>query len=118
AIVDHLFPVGDDGRIPVIGITGTNGKTVVARLVARLLTLSGKQTGLACTEGLYLGSRLVQSGDQANWTGGRRLLMNRSVDAAVIENDSAVILGQGLSYDRCQVGIVTNLGQGDHLGDF
>src|SRR3546814_8928640 len=64
AIVDHLFPAGDDGRIPVVGIAGTNGKTVVARLVARLLALSGRHTGLACSEGLYLGSRLVQAGDR------------------------------------------------------
>ncbi|OZI24915.1 cyanophycin synthetase [Bordetella genomosp. 7] len=118
AIVHHLFPEGDDGRIPAVGITGTNGKTVVARLLARLLALSGRHTGLACSEGLYLGARLVQGGDQANWAGGRRLLVNRSVDAAVIENDSGVILGQGLPYDRCQVGVVTNIGQGDHLGDY
>src|SRR5690606_38108126 len=105
AIVDHLFPVGDDGRIPVVGITGANGKTVVARLVARLLALAGRHTGLACSEGLYLGSRLVQAGDRADWASGRRLLMNRSVEATVIENDSAVILGQGLAYHRCQVGV-------------
>lgn len=73
SIVDHLFPADDDGRIPIVGVTGTNGKTVVARLVARL----------------------VQKGDCANWAAGRRVLMNRSVDAAVIENDSGVILGQG-----------------------
>ena len=118
AIVDHLFPADDDGRIPIVGVTGTNGKTVVARLVARLLALSGRHTGLACSAGLYLGQRLVQPGHRANWASGRRLLMNRSVDAAVIENDSAVILGQGLAYDRCQVGVVTNIGLGDHLGDF
>lgn len=118
AIVDHLFPENDDGRIPVVGITGTNGKTVVARLVARLLSLSGRQTGLACSEGLYVGPQHVQTGDCANWESARRLLMNRRTEAAVIENDSAVILGQGLAYDRCQVGVVTNIGQGDHLGDF
>jgi len=118
AIVDHLFPAGDDGRIPVVGIAGTNGKTVVARLVARLLALSGRRTGLACSEGLYVGQRLVQGGDRADWASGRRLLMNRDVEAAVIENDSAVILGQGLAYDRCQVGVVTNIDEGDHLGDF
>src|SRR5690606_32165534 len=118
AIVDHLFPEDDDGRIPVVGITGTNGKTVVARLVARLLSLSGRQTGLACSEGLYMGRQQVQTGDCANWESARRLLMNRRTEAAVIENDTAVILGQGLAYDRCQVGVVTNIDQGDHLGDF
>ncbi|MHC0509242.1 cyanophycin synthetase [Achromobacter aegrifaciens] len=118
AIVDHLFPEGDAGRIPIVGVTGTNGKTVVARLVARLLSLSGKRTGLACSEGLYLDRRLVQKGDRADFASGTRLLMNRNVDAAVIENDSGVILGQGLAYDRCQVGVVTNIDDADHLGDF
>ncbi|WP_315135195.1 cyanophycin synthetase [Achromobacter marplatensis] len=118
AIVDHLFPDGDAGRIPIVGVTGTNGKTVVARLVARLLHLSGKRTGLACSEGLYLDRRLVQKGDRADFASGTRLLMNRNVDAAVIENDSGVILGQGLAYDRCQVGVVTNIDDADHLGDF
>ncbi|MNQ33853.1 Cyanophycin synthetase [compost metagenome] len=118
AIVDHLFPDGDAGRIPIVGVTGTNGKTVVARLVARLLHLSGKRTGLACSEGLYLDRRLVQKGDRADFASGTRLLMNRNVDAAVIENDSGVILGQGLAYDRCHVGVVTNIDDADHLGDF
>ncbi|GFN25026.1 cyanophycin synthetase [Achromobacter denitrificans] len=118
AIVDHLFPDGDAGRIPIVGVTGTNGKTVVARLVARLLHLSGKRTGLACSEGLYLDRRLVQKGDRADFDSGTRLLMNRNLDAAVIENDSGVILGQGLAYDRCQVGVVTNIDDADHLGDF
>ena len=118
AIVDHLFPEGDAGRIPIVGVTGTNGKTVVARLIARLLYLSGKRTGLACSEGLYLDRRLVQKGDRADFASGTRVLMNRNVDAAVIENDSSVILGQGLAYDRCQVGVVTNIDDADHLGDF
>ena len=118
AIVDHLFPPGHDGRIPVVGVTGTNGKTVVARLVGRILDLAGIYTGVACSEGLYFNKRQVQSGDCANWAAGRRVLMNRSTEAAVIENGSAVILGQGLAYDRCQIGVVTNIDEGDHLGDF
>ena len=73
---------------------------MVARLIARLLYLSGKRTGLACSEGLYLDRRLVQKGDRADFASGTRVLMNRNVDAAVIENDSSVILGQGLAYDR------------------
>ena len=125
AIVDHLFPsrngVEDDGRIPVVGITGTNGKTVVAKLVARLLQLTGKHTGLACSDGLFLDRRRVESGDRgekASWEAGHRILMNRAVEAAVFENDSGMILSQGLPYDRCQVGVVTNFGQPDHLGDY
>lgn len=118
AIVDHLFPEGDQGRIPVVGITGTNGKTVVARLVARLLSLSGKHVGLACSDGFYLHRRQVERGDCANWKTAHRILLNRAVEAAVIENDSGTILGEGLAYDRCQVGVVTNIGEPDHLGQY
>jgi cyanophycin synthetase len=125
AIVDHLFPPGQgdghdrmDGRIPVVGITGTNGKTVVAKLVARLLQLSGKHTGLACSDGLYLDRRQVEAGDHANWDAGTRVLKNRAVEAAVFENDSGAILSEGLAYDRCHVGIVTNIDVPDHLGDY
>jgi cyanophycin synthetase len=117
AIIDHLFPDGEDGRIPIVGVTGTNGKTVVARLTARLLQLWGKHVGLACSEGLYFNQRQVEKGDRGDWATGRRVLMNRSVDAAVIENSSTVMLRQGLAYDRCHVGIVTNIDEADHLGE-
>lgn len=125
AIVDHLFSdkdgTQDDGRIPIVGITGTNGKTVVAKLVAQMLQLSGKHTGLGCSDGLYLDRRQVESGartDRAAWDACHRILMNRAVEAAVFESDSGMILSQGLPYDRCQVGVVTNFGKPDHLGDF
>ncbi len=109
AIVDNLFAEGESGRIPVVGVSGSSGKTPVARMLAHLLYLSGKRVGLACSDGLFLGRRQVQKSDAANWEGGRRLLLNRGVEAAVIENGGRVILGEGLSYDRCQVGIVTNV---------
>jgi cyanophycin synthetase len=117
AIVNNLFGPQDSGRIPVVGVSGSRGKTPVARLVAHLLHLSGRQVGLACSDGVFLGARHVQKSDAANWTGGRRLLLNRAVDAAVIENGGRVILGEGLAYDRCQVGIVTNIRpDGEDLG--
>jgi cyanophycin synthetase len=109
AIVDNLFASQESGRIPVVGVTGSRGKTPVARLVSHFLYLSGKRVGLACSDGLFLGRRRVQKSDAANWAGGRRLLLNRGVDAAVIENGGPVILGEGLTYDRCQVGIITNV---------
>ncbi|AJP57790.1 cyanophycin synthetase [Pandoraea vervacti] len=118
AIVDHLFPDGDAGRIPVVGITGTNGKTVTARLLTHLLHLAGEHTGLACSDGLFLDKRLVQRGDCANWDAANRVLMNASVTAAVFENDNTAILSEGLAYDRCQVGIVTNIDRPDHLGQY
>jgi cyanophycin synthetase len=118
AIVEHLFPNGDDGRIPVVGVTGSYGKTMVCRLIARLLTLSGKHTGMACSDGLYVDRRQVQKGDCATWEAANRILMNRAIEAAVFENGSDAILGEGLAYDRCQVGVITNVDVERHTGRF
>jgi len=109
AIVNSLFAENESGRIPVVGITGTHGKTAVAKLVAHLVQLSGKQVGLACSDGLYLNRSRIQTSNAANWTGGHCLLVNQSVETAIIENGGRTILGEGLPYDRCQVGIVTNI---------
>ena len=109
AIVNNLFAADQSGRVPLVGVTGTHGRNAVAKLVARLLYLSAQYVGLACSDGIFLGRRHVQKTDAANWEGGRRLLLNRAVEAAVIENGAEVILGQGLPYDRCAVGIITNI---------
>jgi cyanophycin synthetase len=109
AIVEHLFPNHGDARIPVIGITGSCGKTDVAHLVAHLLILSGKHTGLACDDGFYLDQRQVFKGNHANWETANSILMNRWVEAAVFVNGIDTILEQGLAYDRCHVGIITNV---------
>jgi len=109
AIVDNLFGENESGRVPLVGVTGTHGKTAVAKLVAHLIYMSGKHVGLACSDGVHLDRRHVQKSDAANWTAGHRLLLNRAVEAAVIENGACVILGEGLPYDRCQVGIITNI---------
>jgi len=109
AIVEHLFPNGDKGRIPVIGVGGSHGKTAVARLVAHLLELAGMRVGLACSTGLYMDGRAVQREDSAHWEPASRLLKHPMVDAAVIENGNRVILTEGLAYDYCNVGIVTGL---------
>lgn len=118
AIVNHLFPEGNSGRIPVIGVSGSHGKTTVARLIAHLSQLAGRYTGLACSDGLFLGRRYVTRTDSANWMAGRRLLINRAVQTAVIENGSQVIVGQGLAYDRCQIGVVMNIDPADVLPEF
>lgn len=118
AIVEHLFPNGDDGRIPLVGVTGSYGKTTVSRIIARLLTLSGKHTGLACSDGVYLDRRQSEKGDCANWKSANRILMNRAIEAAVFENGSDTILSEGLAYDRCQVGVVTNIEIGRHTGRY
>jgi cyanophycin synthetase len=109
AIVDNLFPEGDLGRIPIVGISGSKGKTGVARIVAYLLQLAGHKVGLACTDGLYLDRRPVERGDCAAFEPARRLLINRNVEAAVVENGPRAIVTEGLAYDRCAVGVVTNL---------
>lgn len=113
AIVDNLFAAHESGRVPLVGVTGTHGRNPVAKMVAHLLYLSGQHAGLACKDGIYLGRRQVQKTSAANWEGGRRLLLNRAVQAAVIENGAEVILGEGLAYDRCSVGIVTNIAPDD-----
>ena len=116
AIVDELFPDGDDGRIPVVGISGSRGKTTVARLLASIVGLSGRNTGLACSSGLFVGRRRIDAGDSANWGSANRILMNRTVETAIVENGCDSILTEGLAYDRCQIGIVTNVEAERHFG--
>jgi cyanophycin synthetase len=110
AIIEHLFPDPDNnGRIPIVGVTGSRGKTMVSRLVADILKLNGAQVGMACSDGLFVRQRRVDQNDSANWAAAHRILMNRAVDAAVFENSYRAILTEGLAYDRCQVGVVTNI---------
>ncbi len=109
AVIDYLFPVPEDGRIPVVGVSGSRGLTPVVRLVAHLLQLTGKVVGQASADGLFLGHQQVAATDAAHWDAGRRLLLNRVVDYAVLENGGRMILGEGLAYDRCQVGVVTGI---------
>ncbi|HPW30554.1 MAG TPA: acetate--CoA ligase family protein, partial [Rhodoferax sp.] len=110
AIIEHLFKLDSDGRIPIVGVTGTQKTGRIARLIAWLAHISGKHVGLACSEGLYLDGRQVEAKDCANWEAGQRLLINRSVQAAVFENGSQTILAEGLAYDKCTVGVVTDVG--------
>ena len=118
AIISHLFDSKQDGRIPIVGITGTHNTGRMARLVAWLVHISGKHVGLACSEGLYLDSRKLDAADSSTWDAGQRILMNRSVQAAVFENPCTTILGQGLAYDKCQVGVVTDVSWHERLRDF
>ena len=128
AICDHLFPPGVEGadprsngtpgRIPIVGIAGSLGTQRIARLVAWLLHLSGHHTGLASREGLFLDQRCVEAGDCTHWEAGQRLLMNRAVQAAVFENGAETILRTGLPYDKCQVGVVTDLNGASALAEF
>lgn len=116
AIVNHLFPDQENGRIPIVGITGSYGKTSVAYLVARFLILARKQTGLACSDGLYLNYRRIDKNDSANWSAANRTLMNPTVEAAVFENGFDALLNEGLAYDSCHVGVITNVDPAHHFG--
>lgn len=121
AIVEHLFGEAEDGkaagRVPIVGVAGSRDSSTIARLVAWLLHLGGKHVGLACREGLYLNRRCIEPVDATRWDAAQRLLMNRRVEAAVFENDAAAILRDGLPYDRCCVGIVTDLGGAEALAE-
>jgi len=116
AIVDSLFAEDESGRIPIVGIAGSSGKTLVAKIVARLVHLSSKRVGLACSAGLFFDQRLVEKRDCATWTAAQKVLMNRSVETAVIVNGVTTILTEGLGYDRCQVGVITNIKPEQHFG--
>ncbi len=118
AIVGHLFPPGKGGRIPIVGISGTHGMAMIARLVSRVLHLSGKRVGLACSDGLYLDRRLVKQGDCANWDAAHRLLLNRGVEVAVCENGGYSMVAEGLAYDRCQVAVVSAIDPAARLPEF
>ncbi|OQA33596.1 MAG: Cyanophycin synthetase [Betaproteobacteria bacterium ADurb.Bin341] len=118
AIVDYLFPANDDGRIPLVGITGSRETTLIARLVAWLFGLSGLHVGLACRDGLFFDHRLVEEGDQSDWEAGQRVLMNRSVEAGVFEQGALGILRDGLPYDRCLIGVVTDAEMSPGLFDY
>ena len=106
AIAAHLFPAGHSGRVPIVGLLGEPGSSLAARLIAAMLQLSGRQTALACADGLYLGQRQLSSGDARTYDAGERMLINRTVQAAVLETTPRQILTEGLPYDRCQIGVV------------
>ena len=116
AIIGHLYGPGEDGRVPTVAVTGTNGKTTVTRLVAHLMATSGLRVGMTNTDGAYVEGRQIDSGDCSGPRSARNVLAHPDVDAAVFEAARGGILREGLGFDRCQVAVVTNLGEGDHLG--
>ena len=117
AIAEHLIPSTETGRIPVVGLMGDGDTTRSAKLMAWLLHLQGHFTGLACSEGLFVNQRCLFKGNAMDFDQAERLLVNRSVEAAVFESDARHLLTQGLAYDRCQVGIVTRMPKAAPLED-
>lgn len=108
AIADHLFKPNDNGRVPIVGVLGTQSTTQLAHLIAWLIHLNGAQTGLACSNGLFINESKIRSGDATHFDEAQTLLINRSIEAAVFETRTIHILNDGLPYDRCRVGVVTD----------
>ncbi|MQA39599.1 cyanophycin synthetase [Rugamonas aquatica] len=118
AIVDHLFAQDESGRMPIVGITGKHGATMASRLIAWLLQISGKKVGLSCADGLFVNGRLLPRDGFTDWETGERLLLNKNVEAGVFEASARMILTEGLAYDKCAVGVVTDVSDVEDVAEF
>jgi cyanophycin synthetase len=116
AIVSTLFDAGENGRIPLVAVAGTNGKTTTVRLIAHILGNSGLRVGMTNSDGVYIQGRRIDTGDCSGPKSARNVLLHPDVDAAVFETARGGVLREGLAFDRCNVAVVTNIGMGDHLG--
>ncbi|MEQ6358240.1 cyanophycin synthetase [Thermoanaerobacter thermohydrosulfuricus] len=115
AIVDMLFPKGSKATIPIISITGTNGKTTVTRMTAHILKTYGYTVGMTCTDGIYIDDTCVYKGDNTGPKSARTCLADKNIDAAVLETARGGIIREGLGYDLADIGVITNISE-DHLG--
>jgi cyanophycin synthetase len=114
-VVDLLFPPGSPARIPILAVTGTNGKTTTVRMIAHILKLMGRRVGMTSTDGIVIDGRIMKRGDMSGPKSAQMVLQNPTVDTAVFEVARGGILREGLGYDRNDVAVVTNV-TGDHLG--
>lgn len=114
-VVDKLFPNGATGRIPIVAVTGTNGKTTTTRLIAHLAKMKGYRVGYTTTDGVYIQNQLLMSGDCTGPVSAEFVLKDPTVDFAVLECARGGLLRAGLGFHNCDVGIVTNVAA-DHLG--
>jgi cyanophycin synthetase len=114
-ILDMLYPPGTETTIPIIAVTGTNGKTTTVRLVAHLFRNMGRLVGFTTTDGVYVQNRMVMEGDMTGPFAANIILSNPTIDVAVLETARGGILRAGLGFEECDVGVVLNVA-GDHLG--
>jgi cyanophycin synthetase len=115
AVIDSLYPPGAPSRIPIVAVTGTNGKTTVVRMVGHILSQAGLAVGMATTDGVYCRGRLVYEADASGPRSAEMVLDDTSVEAAVLETARGGIIRGGLGYDRADVAVITNIAA-DHLG--
>ena len=116
AIISMMFGPGENGRIPLVTVAGTNGKTTTVRLTAHILGCSGLRVGMTNSDGVYIEGKRIDTGDCSGPKSARNVLMHPYVDAAVLETARGGVLREGLAFDFCDVAVVTNIGMGDHLG--
>ncbi|MGB2704946.1 MAG: cyanophycin synthetase, partial [Chitinophagaceae bacterium] len=114
-VVDMLFPKGSAGRIPIIAITGTNGKTTTTRLTAHIAKSAGKKVGYTTSDGVYIQNQLMMKGDCTGPVSSTFVLKDPTVDFAVLECARGGILKSGLAFQNCEVAVVTNVAA-DHMG--
>jgi len=114
-VIDMLFPAGAPTRIPIVAITGTNGKTTTTRLIAHIFKQTGKRVGFTTTDGIYIGECLVEKGDTTGPHSAQVILRDPTVEVAVLETARGGLLRSGLGFDGSDVGVVINV-QADHLG--
>jgi cyanophycin synthetase len=114
-VVDLLFPPGSPSRVPIVSVTGTNGKTTTSRMIAHIFKGIGRKVGMTSTDGIVIDERLVYRADASGPRSARMVLQNPRVDFAVMEVARGGILREGLGYDRNDVAVVTNVAP-DHLG--
>jgi cyanophycin synthetase len=116
AIVDRLYPPGAISRIPIVSVTGTNGKTTTVRMIAHVLRQAGLRTGMSCTDGVFIGGRCVLEADASGPRSAEMVLDDTTVEVAVLETARGGILRRGLGYDQADVAVITNI-SADHLGE-
>jgi len=114
-VVDMLFPKGSAGRIPIIAITGTNGKTTTTRLTAHIAKSAGKKVGYTTSDGVYIQNQMMMKGDCTGPVSSQFVLKDPTVDFAVLECARGGILKSGLAFQNCEVAVVTNVAA-DHMG--
>ena len=114
-VLDMLFPPGTPSRIPIVAITGTNGKTTTTRLIAHIYRQTGQVVGYTTTDGIYIDEYLVEKGDNTGPQSASVILKDPTVEVAVLESARGGILRSGLAFDSCDIGVVLNVAA-DHLG--